>query len=93
MQDGLFTLSFVWFITGQVWAAASDALRMRIPNALILYLLAGAAMCAAVAQPNWADIAAHVAVGLAILGVGLVLFARGWMGGGERRPSTPFAVT
>ena len=83
MHDSILILASAWFIAGQGWAAASDALRMRIPNALILYLLAGFAITAAQAQPGWVDLAAHVAVGLAILGGGLVLFARGWMGGGD----------
>ena len=83
MQDVILILAFAWFIAGQGWAAASDALRMRIPNALILYLLAGFAITAALAQPSWIDLAAHVLVGLTILSGGLVLFARGWMGGGD----------
>jgi len=83
MQDGILTLASVWFIAGQGLAAASDALRMRIPNALILYLLAGFVITVAVSQPGWVDLVAHLAVGLALLGGGVVLFARGWMGGGD----------
>ena len=83
MQDGILILVPVWFIAGQGWAAASDMLRMRIPTALILYLLAGFVITVAVSQPGLVDLAAHLAVGLAILGCGLVLFARGWMGGGD----------
>ena len=83
MQDVFLTLDSVWFIAGHGLAAASDALRMRIPNALILYLLTGFALTAALSHPGWADLAAHAAVGLAILGGGLILFARGWMGGGD----------
>ena len=72
MPDGsILTLSLVWFIAGQGWAAASDAVSMRLPNALVLYLLAGAAISAALVQPGWGDLAAHGAVGLAILGAGL----------------------
>jgi prepilin peptidase CpaA len=76
-------LASVWFIAGQGWASVSDALRMRIPNALILYLLAGFVITVAVSQPGWVDLVAHLAVGLALLGGGVVLFARGWMGGGD----------
>jgi prepilin peptidase CpaA len=83
MQDGLLILSPAWFIVGQGIAAASDVARMRIPNVLVLSLLAGFAITVAVAQPGWLDLAAHVSVGLAILGGGLLLFARGWMGGGD----------
>ena len=83
MQDGILILVPVWFIAGQGWAAASDMLRMRISNGLILYMLMGVTITCAVSQPTWAVLAAHVAVGLAILGGGLVLFDRGWMGGGD----------
>jgi prepilin peptidase CpaA len=83
MQDVIMILAPAWFIAGQGGAAASDALRMRIPNALILYLLTGVAITGAASQPGWSDLAAHVAIGLAILGGGLFVFARGWMGGGD----------
>jgi len=72
-----------WFIGGQLFAAASDAFRMRIPNALILFLLAGYALSIALSPPGWADLAASAAVGMAILAGGMILFARGWMGGGD----------
>ncbi|MFO7757067.1 MAG: prepilin peptidase [Roseovarius sp.] len=83
MQEGILTLASAWFIAGQGIAAASDAVRMRIPNALILYLLAGAALCAALAGPGWLDLAARMAVGLSVLAGGLILFSKGWMGGGD----------
>ena len=83
MHDAILILASAWFIAGQGWAAASDMLRMRIPNGLILYLIAGLVLTVAVAQPGWLHLATHVAVGLAILAGGLTLFARGWMGGGD----------
>jgi len=83
MQNAFLILASAWFIAGQGWAAASDALRMRIPNALILYLLAGFAITFAVLHPGLLALVTHVAVGLTILGGGLILFARGWMGGGD----------
>jgi len=83
MLDNVLIFSSVWFIGGQSFAAASDAFRMRIPNALILFLLAGYAFFVALSPPGWADLAASAAVGMAILAVGMILFARGWMGGGD----------
>lgn len=73
----------LWFIVGQLYAAASDALSLRIPNALIVYLLAGYAANVALLRPDWADLAANAAVGIAVLAGGALLFARGWMGGGD----------
>lgn len=83
MQDGILILVSVWFIGGQLFAAANDTLHMRIPNALILYLLGGFAVTVALSKPDWADFAASAAVGIAILAGGMILFARGWMGGGD----------
>ena len=83
MYESIMILTSAWLIAGQGLAAASDAVWMRIPNALILYLLSGFVITVAVSQPGWVDLVAHLAVGLALLGGGVVLFARGWMGGGD----------
>lgn len=73
----------LWFIVGQLYASASDAMTLRIPNALILYLVAGYAATVALTGPGWADLAASAAVAFVLLAGGAVLFARGWMGGGD----------
>lgn len=73
------------FILGQIYAAASDAVTLRIPNALILYFLVGYATTVALTGPVWADVAASVAVAIAFLAGGAFLFARGWMGGGDAK--------
>lgn len=73
----------LWFIVGQLYAAISDAVTLRIPNALILYLLVGYAASVALTAPDWADLAASGAIGFVILAGGAVLFALGWMGGGD----------
>lgn len=83
LHDWILALASVWFIGGQLLAAASDAATMRIPNALILWLLGGFALTAALSQPDWSELAASAAVGLVILAGGMILFARGWMGGGD----------
>ncbi len=75
--------AILWFIGGQLFAAAGDALWMRIPNRLILILAAGFAVTAALSHPGWTDLAANLATGAAILAGGAVLFSRGWMGGGD----------
>lgn len=64
-----------------VWAAASDLHRFIIPNrvcALVAagYLLAGLGL----PLDAWA---AGLATGIAVLAIGAVLFARGWVGGGD----------
>lgn len=83
MQDDLLILACLWFIGAQLAAAASDALWMRIPNALILCLLAGYAVTTALSPPGWIEFAASAAVAGAILATGAALFAGGVMGGGD----------
>ncbi len=83
MQDDLLILACLWFISGQLAAAASDALWMRIPNALILCLLAGYAVTTAMSPPGWVEFSASAAVAGAILATGAVLFAGGLIGGGD----------
>lgn len=83
MQDGLLIFACLWFIGGQLAAAASDALWLRLPNALILYLLAGYAVTTAMSPPGWIEFAASAAVAAAILATGAALFAGGVMGGGD----------
>ncbi|MEX1233888.1 MAG: prepilin peptidase [Roseovarius sp.] len=83
MHDGIMILASVWFISTHIWAATSDAVHMRIPNALVLYLLAGFAVTAALSPPDLAEIAGRSAVCAAILAGGMIFFARGWMGGGD----------
>jgi prepilin peptidase CpaA len=83
MQDDLLIFACLWFIAGQVAAAASDAMSMRIPNALILCLLAGYAVTTALSPPGWAGLAASAAVAAALLATGAALFAGGVMGGGD----------
>lgn len=83
VQNAIPSAASCWFIGGLLLAAGSDAWRMRIPNSLILSLLAGYAMTVAFVQPGWSDLLASLAVALGILAGGTVLFARGWMGGGD----------
>ncbi|SMH37760.1 prepilin peptidase [Maritimibacter sp. HL-12] len=85
MQEGIASFAPVWFIGGQIFAGASDAIWMRIPNALILFLLLGYLISVAQTPQELAGPAgsAALAVGLSILAGGLFLFARGWMGGGD----------
>ena len=83
VQGYILFLAVFWFIGGHLLAAAGDAQHMRIPNRLILFLAAGFAVTAVLTQPGWTDLAASLATGAAILAGGAILFARGWMGGGD----------
>ena len=65
--------------------ALSDLLSMTIPNRLTLVLTAGFFVLAPLTGFDWADIGVHIAGGLAALGLGVVLFWLGWIGGGDAK--------
>lgn len=83
MPNDFLVFASVWFIGCQLLAATSDAMRMRIPNPMILFLLAGYAVTVMLVRPEWTSVASNVATGFAVLMGGMLLFARGWMGGGD----------
>src|SRR3546814_10525700 len=58
---------------------------MTIPNWLTLALVAVFFVAAVVSSMPLTDIAQHMVVGAACLFVGMVFFARGWIGGGDAK--------
>ena len=66
-----------------IYAGITDALSFTIPNKVSLALLAGFVLLAPFSGMAMADIGAHVLVGFLTLVIGFVLFARGWLGGGD----------
>lgn len=74
------------------FAAASDLLTMTISNRVSLALLAGFFVLALVAGMSPAAVAMHVAAALAVLAVTFVLFARGWIGGGDAKLAAAIAL-
>lgn len=73
----------IWFIAGLLYAAASDARRLRVPNAGIVFLLGSFGLSAVRVQLDGNVFVARLTVAFAILVCGAMLFARGWMGGGD----------
>ena len=64
-------------------AAAFDLLTMTIPNKISLALAAAFLVVAPLTHLPLNDIGTHVATGLGVLVAGFVLFARGYVGGGD----------
>lgn len=62
-------------------AAVSDVRSFEIPDILTIALLVTAA-CYGLATPGFGWVS-HVAAPLVMLAVGLFIFSRGWMGGGD----------
>jgi len=73
------------FPAAMAFAAATDLITMKVPNRIVLALVAGFFLAAALAGLSWSDIGMHIAVGCAALIVGFALFAPGWIGGGDAK--------
>ena len=73
------------FIGGMAFAGSMDLLTMTIPNRISIFLVGSFFVVAPLAGLGLQDIAIHVATCLAVLAVGIFMFARGWMGGGDAK--------
>jgi prepilin peptidase CpaA len=67
------------------YAASSDLMTMTISNRISLILIGGFAALAPIAGMGLADITSHVTAAAMMLALGLVCFARGWIGGGDAK--------
>ena len=74
-----------------VLAAAEDAWRYRISNRLSLAIVALFVVAAALRgfRIDWLD---HLAAAVLVFAVGLPMFARGWLGGGDVKLLTAVAL-
>ena len=66
-----------------LWAGIRDVLTMQISNVLVLGLVLAFAVFAPLAGLTAFEIATAGAMALAVLLVGMGLFALGWLGGGD----------
>ena len=66
-------------------AGSLDLLTMTIPNRVSLALVAAFPVAALCAGMGGAVMASHVAAGAAMLAIGIFMFARGWLGGGDAK--------
>ncbi|MGE0766509.1 MAG: prepilin peptidase [Hyphomicrobiaceae bacterium] len=67
------------------FAGAMDLFTMTIPNRISIGLVAAFLVAALFAPLGWTEFAAHVGAGLLMLGVGIALFACGFLGGGDAK--------
>ena len=74
------------------YAAASDLLTMTIPNKLTLLIVATFAIFAVVTGLAGTAILLHVCAGALVLAVCFVMFALGWMGGGDAKLAAGIAL-
>jgi prepilin peptidase CpaA len=86
------TLRMVLFPAVMAFAASSDLLTMTISNRVSLILAAGFAVLAPLTGLGLAAIGSHVAAAAVVLALGLICFARGWVGGGDVKLAAMIAL-
>jgi prepilin peptidase CpaA len=67
------------------FAASSDLLTMTISNRVSLILLGGFVVLAVVTGMSAATLATHVGAALLVFAIVFVMFAQGWIGGGDAK--------
>lgn len=73
------------FPAAMAFAAAMDLLTMTIPNRISIILAVGFLVLAPFAGLSWQTFFTHLAVGTAVLLVGVLMFSQGWVGGGDAK--------
>lgn len=82
-QGALAAATAVLFVATLIAAAFEDIRHLRISNRLVLGLTAGGAAYHLVAGSGAGAVVAAALTALTILGVGILLFRQGWIGGGD----------
>lgn len=83
--DTLHSLMLLVFAGLVVVGAVRDLTTYTIPNWISLALAAAFLPAALVAGESWSTIGLSVLVGVGMLAVGIVMFALGWIGGGDAK--------
>ena len=73
------------FPAAMALAAAMDLLTMTIPNRVSLALLAAFVAAAPLTGMPWPQFFSHLLAGFGMLALGILMFARGWIGGGDAK--------
>ena len=80
------------FPLAMIYAAAMDFFTMTIPNRASIALVAGFFAAAVLGGLGWFDVLKHMAAAVVVLAVAIVLFARGWIGGGDAKLAAATAL-
>jgi prepilin peptidase CpaA len=67
------------------FAGSIDLLTMTIPNRVSLALVVAFPLAAVLIGMDWMTVAGHLGAGALMLAVGIGMFARGWLGGGDAK--------
>ena len=66
-------------------AGSMDLITMTIPNRISIFLVVAFALLAPFVGLSAVQLAAHLASGLTMLAIGIFMFSRGWIGGGDAK--------
>ena len=80
-----FSLPMMVFPAAMLWAACADLITMKIPNRLSLLLVATVPVAAWALGMAPMLLLLHLSAALAMLLLGMGLFALGWIGGGDAK--------
>ena len=73
------------FPGAMAFAGSMDLVTMTIPNKISIFLVAAFAVLAPFVGLSLAQFAEHLASGAAMLSIGIFMFWRGWIGGGDAK--------
>lgn len=73
------------FPAAMAFAGSMDLFTMTIPNKVSLALIVAFAIVAAVIGMPWQLVVSHILAGLLFLAVGILMFSRGLLGGGDAK--------
>jgi prepilin peptidase CpaA len=76
---------FLIFPAALAFAGSMDLFTMTIPNRVSLGLVAGFVVAAPFSSLDAAGVLGHVGAGALMLVIGILMFARGWLGGGDAK--------
>lgn len=76
---------FLIFPAAMAFAGAMDLFTMTIPNRISLFLIAAFVVVFPVAAFGWSVLVSHLGAGALMLVIGIAMFARGWLGGGDAK--------
>lgn len=80
------------FPAAMAFAAVTDLFTMTIPNRVSLALILGFVLAAPLTGMPWPAFFGHVLTAAAVLLFGILMFARGWIGGGDAKLLTMAAL-
>ena len=73
------------FPGAMAFAGSMDLVSMTIPNRISIFLVGAFAVMAPFVGLSASQLAAHLASGGMMLAIGIFMFARGWIGGGDAK--------